>query len=72
MTVEAKMQLTSTELGRLWMSYQIKSALIEMFKKFRDSTIDAEAKSILDSSLIGNQKNISEITKIFNSQNEPQ
>jgi len=69
MTTEAKMQLTSTELGRLWMSYQIKSALIEIFKKFRDSTIDAEAKSILDSSVIGNQKIISEITKIFNSQN---
>jgi len=31
MTTEAKMQLTSTELGRLWMSYQIKSALIEIF-----------------------------------------
>jgi len=69
MTVEAKIQLTSTELGRLWMTYQIKTAMIVIFKGFRDSTIDTEAKDILNSSIIEEQKIISEIIKIFNSQN---
>ena len=69
MTVEAKIQLTSTELGRLWMTYQIKSAMLVIFGQFRDSTIDAEAKSLLNSSVIEDQKVISEITKIFNNQN---
>jgi len=69
MTVEAKIQLTSTELGRLWMTYQIKTSMIVIFKGFRDSTIDSEAKNILNSSVIEDQKIISEITKIFNSQN---
>jgi len=69
MTTEAKIQLTSTELGRLWMTYQIKSAMQVLFGQFRDSTIDPEAKSILDSSVIESQKVISEITKIFNDQN---
>ena len=69
MTTEAKIQLTSTELGRLWMTYQIKTCMLVVFKQFRDNTIDPEAKSILISSVIENQKVISEITKIFIDQN---
>jgi len=69
MTTEAKIQLTSTELGRLWMTYQIKLGMLKIFEKFRDTTLDAEAKSILDSSTIENQKIISEIVKILNNQN---
>jgi len=69
MTTEAKIQLTSTELGRLWMTYQIKSAMLVLIGQFRDSTIDAEAKSILDSSIIESQTVISGITKIFNDNN---
>ena len=68
MTTEAKIQLTSTELGRLWMTYQIKTAMLEIFKQFRESTIDAEAKDILNSSVIQDQNIISEIVKIFKSQ----
>ncbi|WP_291637923.1 DUF3231 family protein [Clostridium sp.] len=68
MTTEAKIQLTSTELGRLWMTYQIKTAMLEIFKQFRESTIDVEAKDILNSSVIESQNIISEIVKIFNSQ----
>jgi len=49
MTTEAKIQLTSTELGRLWMTYQIKLAMLVIFKQFKDNTIDAEAKSIINS-----------------------
>ena len=66
MTTEAKIQLTSTEIGRLWMTYQIKSAMSVLIRQFRDSTIDAEAKSILDSSVIESQTVISGIAKIFN------
>jgi len=69
MTTEAKIQLTSTELGRLWMTYQIKTSMLVVFKQFRDTTIDEEAKSILNSSVIENQKVISEMTKIFINQN---
>jgi len=68
-TTEAKIQLTSTELGRLWMTYQIKSAMQILFGQFRDSTVNPEAKGIIDSSVIESQKVISEITKIFNDQN---
>jgi len=68
-TTEAMIQLTSTELGRLWMTYQIKSATLILLGQFRDSTVETEAKSILDSSIIENQKVISEMEKIFNSQN---
>ena len=69
MTTEAKIQLTSTELGRLWMTYQIKSAMSVLIGQFIDNTIDAEAKSILDSSVIESQTVISGIVKIFNDQN---
>ncbi|WP_291637925.1 DUF3231 family protein [Clostridium sp.] len=69
MTIEAKIQITSTELGRLWMTYQIKSAMIILFGQFRNSIVDVEAKGILDASIIEDQKVISEIIKIFNNQN---
>ena len=52
------LQLTSTELGRLWMTYQIKSAVLVTFGQYRDSIIDAEAKSILNSVII-EDKNLS-------------
>ena len=69
MSTEAKIQLTSTELGRLWMTYQIKSAMLVIIKQFRDSTIDAEAKSILNLSVEESQEVVSEIIKTFNGQN---
>ena len=69
MSTQAKIQLTSTELGRLWMTYQIKSAAIIIFGQLRDNAIDEEAKSILDSNVIEDQKIISKITLILNDQN---
>jgi len=69
MAIEAKIQITSTELGRLWMTYQIKSAMLILFGQFRNSIVDVEARGILDASIIEDQKVISEITKIFNNQN---
>ena len=69
MSVEAKIQLTSTELGRLWMAYQIRSSMIAIFRNIRDRTIDEEAKGILNLSLIEDEKVISELSKIINNQN---
>ena len=69
MNLEAKIQLTSTELGRIWMTYQIKSAMIVIFGRFRDTANDAEVKNLLNSIVIEDQKIISEIVKIFNDQN---
>jgi len=69
MSTEAKIQLTSTELGRIWMSYQIESMMIATFGNLRDSTIDEEAKGILNLSLIEDEKIIAELRKIFNNQN---
>jgi len=69
MSTEAKIQPTSTELGRMWMSYQIESMMIVVFGNLRDSTIDEEAKNILNSSVIEAEEIISELKKIFNNQN---
>jgi len=69
MSTEAKIQLRSTELGRIWMSYQIESMMIATFGNLRDSTIDEEAKGILNLSLIEEEKIIAELRKIFNNQN---
>ena len=63
MSTEAKIQPTSTELGRIWMSYQIESMMIAVFGNLRDSTIDEEAKNILNSSVIEDEKIISELKK---------
>jgi len=68
-TTEAKIQLTSTELGRLWMTYQVKSSMLVLTGQFADHTIDAEAKSILNSYIVESQKVISGIEKIFNDNN---
>ena len=44
MTTEAKIQLTSTELGTLWMSYFARSSIILMCDLFKDKTIEKEAQ----------------------------
>ncbi|MBK5243131.1 hypothetical protein [Clostridium sp.] len=40
MTTEAKIQLTSTEVGILWMIYTSQSARITIINLLRDKTID--------------------------------
>lgn len=47
MSTESKIQLTSTELGTVWMTYQSTSASLLLFDLFKEKTIDKEAQSIL-------------------------
>ena len=47
MTTEAKIQLTSSELGTLWMTYISTSARLIIYDFFKNKTIDKEAQNIL-------------------------
>ena len=47
MTTEAKAQLSSSELGTLWMTYISISARLIVYDLFKDKTIDKEAQNIL-------------------------
>ena len=68
MTTEAKIQLTSTELGTLWMSYISISARIIMYDLFKDKTIDKDAQNILTSYIVEAQNIKNEIVNIFNNE----
>ncbi|HEY5563191.1 MAG TPA: DUF3231 family protein [Clostridiaceae bacterium] len=68
MTTEAKIQLSSTELGNLWMAYISKSAMLMMNEIFKDKTIDSEAKKILTSNINDAQNILNEIKKIFDNE----
>jgi hypothetical protein len=68
MTTEAKIQLTSTELGTLWMTYLSKSAKLLILEVFKDKTIDAEAKNILTSYISEGQNVKTGIVNIFNNE----
>lgn len=68
MTTEAKIQLSSTELGNLWMAYISKSAMLMMNEIFKDKTIDSEAKNILTSNITDAQNILNEIKKIFDNE----
>ena len=65
MTTEARIQLTSTELGTLWMTYISTTGIIIMIDNLKGTTIDKEALNILTSFLAEEQNIKSEITKIF-------
>ena len=68
MTTEAKIQITSSELGSLWMTYQSTSASIVLFDLFKNKAIDKEVQNIL-STYITDAENIkNEITNIFNNE----
>jgi hypothetical protein len=43
MTTEAKIQVTSSELGTLWITYTSISARLIMYDFFKNKTIDKEA-----------------------------
>ena len=68
MTTEAKIQITSSELGTLWMTYQSTSASLIIFDLFKDKTIDKEAQNILSAYITDAQNIKNEIVNIFNNE----
>jgi hypothetical protein len=68
MTTEAKIQLSSSELGALWMTYQSTSASLLMYDLMKEKTIDKEAQNILTSYISEAQNVKNEIVKVFNSE----
>jgi len=68
MTTEAKIQLTSTELGTLWMEYRSLSGRISFYDFFKDKTIDKEAQTLLTNVITEMQNIQNEIINIFNNQ----
>ncbi|MCB2294391.1 DUF3231 family protein [Clostridium algoriphilum] len=66
MTTEAKIQLTSTELGTLWMSYFARSSIILMCDLFKDKTIEKEAQNIVTDFVTEGQNITNKLVKIFN------
>lgn len=69
MITESRIQLTSSELGTLWMTYQSTSATLVMYELFRDKTIDKEAQSILTEYISEAQNIKNQIINVFNHQN---
>ena len=68
MTTEAKIQLTSSELGTLWMGYVSISARIMFYDVFKNKTIDEEARNII-TDIMNDAKNIkNEFVNIFNNE----
>lgn len=68
MTTEAKIQLTSSELGTLWMTYQSTTATLVMFDLIKDKTIDSEARNILTAYINDIQSVKNEIINVFNNE----
>jgi len=68
MTTEAKVQLTSSELGTLWMTYISTSGRLIMYDFFKIKTIDKEAQNILDSYIAEVQNVQNSIVNIFNNE----
>ncbi len=68
MTTEAKIQLTSTELGSLWIIYLTTSARLIMLDYFKDKTIDKEAQNILTTYISEEQTIKNKIVNIFNNE----
>src|SRR5665648_625273 len=66
MTTEAKIQLTSAELGSLWMTYLSTTAKLLMIDLFREKTIEKEAKDILTAYIAEGQVIKNDILNIFN------
>ena len=65
MTTEAKIQITSTELGTLWMTYLAKSGMLLMSEYFKEKTIDREAQNIMTSYINDLQHIKNKIATIF-------
>ena len=69
MTTEAKIQLTSTELGTIWMTYQSTTASILLFDLMKEQTIDKEAQSILSDYVTECQGIKDKLVNILNNEN---
>jgi len=66
MTTEAKIQITSSELGAVWMGYVSLSARIMFYTVFKNNTIDEEARTII-ADLMNEVQNVkNEFVNIFN------
>ncbi|MBU3182917.1 DUF3231 family protein [Clostridium psychrophilum] len=68
MTTEAKIQLTSSELGTLWMTYQSACATLMKCEVMKDKTIDKEAKNIITSYITEAQSVKNKIVNVFNNE----
>ena len=68
MTTEAKIQLSSSELGALWMAYQSVSAKLMVLGIFRNKTIDKMAQDILSGYITDIQNMKNAIKNIFNNE----
>ena len=68
MTTEAKIKLTSSEIGSLWKGYIALSARIMFYNIFKNNTIDEEARNII-TDIINVAQNIkNELVNIFNNE----
>lgn len=65
MTTEAKIQLTSSEIGTLWMTYLLTSSRLIAYDYFKIKTIDKEAQNILSSYITEVQNDKNKIVDIF-------
>ena len=68
MTTEAKIQLTSTELGTLWMAYQSTCSNLIFFKVLMDKTINKEAQNILTTYIADVQIVKDKILNLYNNE----
>jgi len=66
MSTEAKIQLSSSEVGTIWMAYQSTTANLMIFNIFKDITIDKEAQNILSEYITETSNVKSCIVNIFN------
>ena len=68
MTTEAKIQVTSSELGTLWMTYQSACATLMKCEFIKDRTIDKEAQNILTNYITEAQGVKDKIVNVFNNE----
>ena len=68
MTTEARIQLSSTELGTLWMTYQSTCATLAKCESMKNNIIDKEAQNIIISYIAGGQIVKDKILNLFNNE----
>ncbi len=71
MTTEARIQLTSTELGTLWMTYRATRATITKCEYMKNKTIDKEAQNIITGYITDAQIVVDKIISVFNNEEVP-
>ena len=69
MTTEAKIQLTSSELGTLWMTYIAISARLIIFDTIKNKTIDKKAQKIISAYITDAQIVKNDIVNMFDNEN---